>query len=154
MAGLAAKSTSILGIGEISVERFKVDATGNAVADGKNIYYFQTSKVYADTKVQTATGITFIAIEDWKGDEPLIKLEQLILTNKLERYYAQCLATNSKGEEIRKIVQLWCTPDKAATLKGTKGSLKDVELKRTVKGVSVSLGKVFDVRQRAKDSYS
>jgi hypothetical protein len=149
-----AKSTSILGIGEIKTPRFKVDAAGVATADGDNIYYFQTSKVYADAKVQAATGITFIPIENWKGGEPLVTVAQLILSGKIERYYAQCSSTNAAGIEVGKTISLICIPAKAATLKGPAGTLKDVELKRTVKGQSVSLGKVFNVRQKTKDSFN
>jgi hypothetical protein len=154
MAGLLGKATSILGIGEVRVPRFKVDNTGATVADGDNLYYFQTSKIYKDKTVADACGITFIAIEDWEGAEPLIKVEQLILTNKLNRYYAQCLGTNSAGEDVRKVVSIFCTPAKTATIIGTKGTLQGKDLKRIVKGKDVSLGKVFDVRQKTRDSFS
>jgi hypothetical protein len=154
MAGKLGKATSILGIGEVKVPRFKVAADGTTTADGDNIYYFQTSKIYKNPAVATACGITFINIEDWEGAEPLVKVEQLILTNKLNRYYAQCYSTNTAGEEVRKVVSIFCTPAKTATIIGTKGKLQDLELKRVVKGVEVSLGKVFDVRQKTRDTFS
>jgi hypothetical protein len=149
-----AKSTSILGIGEIKTPRFKTDATGQVTADGENLYYFQCGSVYADKKVQTETGVTFIAPEDWKGQEPLIPIAQLILSNKLERWYAQCLRTQD-GVDTLGVSALLCTPAKSETLKGPKGKLTDVTLKyRGAKGVEKTIGKVFNVRQKTRDIFN
>jgi hypothetical protein len=148
-----AKTTSILGIGEIKTPRFKTDATGTVTADGDNLYYFQCGSVYADAKVQAATGVTFIAPEDWKGQEPLVPISQLILSNKLERWYAQCVRTQN-GSDTLGISALLCTPAKSETLKGPKTTLKDVELKYNAgKGVTKTIGKVFNVRQKTIDTY-
>jgi hypothetical protein len=149
-----AKTTSILGIGEIKTPRFKTDATGAVTADGDNLYYFQCGSVYADTKVQAATGVTFIAPEDWKGQEPLVPVAQLILSNKLERWHAQCVRTQN-GSDTLGTSALLCTPAKSETLKGPKTTLKDVELKYNAgKGVIKTIGKVFNVRQKTKDTFN
>lgn len=148
-----AKSTSILGIGEIKTPRFKTDANGQVTADGENLYYFQCGSVYAAKKVQDATGVTYIAPEDWKGQEPLIPIAQLILSNKLERWYAQCLRSQD-GEDRLGTSALLCTPAKSETLKGPKTTLKDVELEYNAgKGKTKKIGKVFNVRQKTKDIY-
>jgi hypothetical protein len=148
-----AKSNSILGIGEIKVPRFKTDVTGNVTADGDNIYYFQCGSVYADTKVQAATGVTYIAPEDWKSQEPLVSVAQLIISNKLERWYAFCLNTKDGVDTLGKS-GLLCTAAKSETLKGPKTTLKDVVLKYNAgKGVIKTIGKVFNVRQTTKDSF-
>jgi hypothetical protein len=148
------KSTAILGVGEIKTPRFKTDATGQVTADGENLYYFQCGAVYADKKVQDATGVTFIAPEDWKGQEPLIPIAQLILSNKLERWHAQCVRTDG-GEDKLGTSALLCTPAKSETLKGPKGKLTDVTLKyKGAKGVEKTIGKVFNVRQKTSDTFS
>ena len=148
-----AQASSILGIGQIRSPRFKIDAAGVATADGENVYSFQTSKIYADKTVADACGLTFIAIEDWKGGEPLVKVEELIRSGKLQRYYAQCLGKDSAGGDVSKSVAIFCTPDKVATIVGPKTTLLNKDLKRTVKGASVTIGKVYNVRQKAKDSF-
>jgi hypothetical protein len=149
-----AKSTSILGIGEIKTPRFKTDAAGAVTPDGDNLYYFQCGSVYADKKVQTETGVTYIAPEDWKNQEPLIPIAQLILSNKLERWYAQCVRTDG-GVDILGVSGLLCTPAKSETLKGPKGKLTDVVLKyRGAKGVEKTIGKVFNVRQKTRDIFN
>ncbi len=148
------KSNSILGIGEITVDRFKTSPAGLTSPDGDNRLYFQCGSVYADSKVQTATGVTYIAPEDWKGQEPLIAVSQLILSNKLERYTAQCIRTQDGVDTLGKS-QLLCTPAKATTLKGPNSSLKDVTLKYNAgKGVVKDIGKVFNVRQTTRDTFS
>jgi hypothetical protein len=148
-----AKATGILGIGEIKVPRFKTVASGEVSADGDNLYYFQCGSVYADKKVQDATGVTYIAPEDWKGQEPLVPISQLILSNKLERWYAQCVKTKD-GVDALGISALLCTPAKSETLKGPKTTLKDVELQYNAgKGVTKKIGKVFNVRQKTSDTF-
>jgi hypothetical protein len=148
-----AKSTAILGIGEIKTGRFKADANGQVTADGENLYYFQCGSVYADKKVQDATGVTYIAPEDWKSEEPLVSVAQLIISNKLERWYAQCLRTQD-GVDTLGTSALLCTPAKSETLKGPKTTLKDVELKYNAgKGVTKTIGKVFNVRQKTNDTF-
>ena len=148
-----AKASSILGIGEILVPRFKTAPDGSTTADGNNLYYFQTSKIYADKSVADACGLTFIAIEDWKGGEPLVSVAELIRSGKLQRYYAQCLGKDSAGNDISKSVAIFCIPDKVTTVVGPKSTLLNKDLKRTVKGASVTIGKVYNVRQKAKDAF-
>jgi hypothetical protein len=148
------KSNSILGIGEITVDRFKTNTDGTTSPDGNNRLYFQCGSVYDDTRVQTATGVTYIAPENWKGQEPLIPVSQLILSNKLERYSAQCVRTQNGVDTLGKS-QLLCIPSKAITLKGPNSSLKDVTLKYNAgKGVTKDIGKVFNVRQTTRDTFS
>lgn len=148
------KSNSILGIGEVTINRFKTNPDGSTVADGTNIYYFQCGSVYADKKVQDATGVTYIAPEDWKGQEPLVTTSQMILSNKLERYTAQCIRTQNGVDTLGRS-QLLCTPAKAVTLKGPNTSLKDVALKYNgAKGISKTIGKVFNVRQTTRDTFA
>jgi hypothetical protein len=148
-----AKATGILGIGEIKTTRYKTDSAGVVSNDGDNLYYFQCGSVYADKKVQDATGVTYIPIEEWKGQEPLITVAQLIISNKLERWYAQCLRTQN-GEDTLGHSALLCTPAKSETLKGPKTTLKDVELKYNAgKGKTKTIGKVFNVRQKTKDTF-
>ncbi len=149
-----AKSNSILGVGEITVNRFKTNENGLATPDGDNKLYFLCGSVYADKKVQDATGVTYIAPENWKGQEPLISVSQLILSNKVERYTAQCLRTQNGVDTLGRS-QLLCTPAKAATLKGPNSTLKDVVLKYNAgKGVVKEIGKVFNVRQTTRDTFS
>jgi hypothetical protein len=149
-----AKSTAILGIGEVKTTRYKTDAQGVTSADGDNLYYFQCGSVYADKKVQDATGVTYIAPEDWKGQEPLISVAQLILANKLERWHAQCERTQD-GQPTLGTSALLSTPAKSVTLKGALGTLKGVELKYNAgKGVTKTIGKVYNVRQKTSDTFS
>ncbi len=148
-----ASASSILGIAEILVPRFKTAPDGSSTADGNNLYYFQTSKIYADKSVADACGLTFIAIEDWRGGEPLVSVAELIRSGKLQRYYAQCLGKDSAGNDISKSVAIFCIPDKVTTVVGPKSTLLNKDLKRTVKGASVTIGKVYNVRQKAKDAF-
>jgi hypothetical protein len=149
-----AKTNSILGIGEVIVDRFKTNTDGTTAKDGENRLYFQCGSVYADKKVQDATGVTYIAPEDWKGQEPLIAVSQLILSNKLERYTALCVRTQDGVDTLGRSALL-CTPTKAITLKGPNSALKDVTLKYNAgKGVTKDIGKVFNVRQTTSDIFS
>jgi hypothetical protein len=78
----------------------------------------------------------------------------LILSNKLERWHAQCLRTQN-GVDTLGTSALLCTPGKIETLKGAKSSLKDVELKYNAgKGVIKTIGKVFNVRQKTSDTFA
>lgn len=68
-----------------TVKTSKIDGAG-VVTPGPDIqYYFQSSIIYKDAEVAKRTGIVYVDPDKWQGEEPLIKVEQMILSRKLVR---------------------------------------------------------------------
>jgi hypothetical protein len=150
MAGGKGKSTALLGICYVKQTRYKTDANGASVADGDNIYYFQSSSVYSEAAVATATGVTYINPDTWEGKEPLIKVEQMILSGKLERIYVE---VDPGGDKATKKLAMFCTPDKLISVRDKTAGLIGKTIKTTRGGTAKTLGKVFNVRSKTTDRY-
>jgi hypothetical protein len=150
MAGKTGKSTALLGICFVKETRYKVGTDGKSVADGDNIYYFQSSSVYSEAAVTTATGVNYINPDTWEGKEPLIKVEQMILSGKLERIYVE---VDPGGDKATKKLSMFCIPSKMITVRDATGGLIGKDIKTTRGGVSKTLGKVFNVRSKTTDRY-
>jgi hypothetical protein len=140
-------STAILGICHVVQPKFKADGS----PDGTNEYYFQSSTIYHDVKVAAATGISYIDPDNWTGQEPLIKVEELIRTNKIERRYAEL--ENPTAGKPNKVIGLLITPDKAITVKAKGPGLIDLDLSTVRGGVTTNLGKCFGIRNKTRDVF-
>jgi hypothetical protein len=83
-----------------TVKTSTISAAG-VVTPGPDIqYYFQSSRMYQDATVATRTGITLVDGDKWQGEEPLIKIDQMILSRKLVRLVGEYTATNGTNKNV------------------------------------------------------
>jgi hypothetical protein len=123
------------------------DGTVTAGSDVK--YYFQSSRMYGQTEVAKRTGITLVDADKWEGQEPLVKIEQLILSRKLVALIGEI----DRGTAGIANVRVLCARSKASDI------LSDVKAKN-LDGLSylnnkgVANGQFFSVRSGTRNRFS
>jgi hypothetical protein len=119
------------------------------VTEGTKEYNFQTSSIYKSAPIAAATGITYIAPESFAGNEPLVKIEQMIRSGKLIRLNA--LVQNPKDGAANKTIEILCRPDLAAA---ARTDLVGKTLQLTKNGVTTTLGKILRIRGKTRDKFN
>jgi hypothetical protein len=127
----------------------KVDAQGVVTAGNPVDYYFQSSSIYAQAEVATRTGIKLVAADKWEGEEPLVKIEQMILSRKLVRLIAEY---ESVKDGI-KTVALLATKEKAGGLL-SDDKTKNLDGLAVLDAKGVSKGVFFNVRTGTRNRFS
>lgn len=123
----------------------KLSIPGEGSAPAKD-YYFQASTVYKNGDIATATGIT--AVNDFENDEPLITIEQLILSKKIVRLVAEL-----KNGTRRKTATILASRAKAASLL-TDNSLNGKAFTVVgAGGASKTIGTIADIRSATRDKF-
>ena len=134
------KSTAILSICKVSEPQFAADGT---VIPGNKDYYFLSSYAYTDTGVAKATGVTVIDPDKWLGQEPLIKLDQMILSGKLERIYVDVDPGSNKSP---KTVATSTAPTTFKLFGGASGVTAGCERKNTTTACASSSLRLWKLR--------
>jgi hypothetical protein len=136
----------------LQVLKLTVETTagsGSGATTNTQTYYFQGSTVYKQADIATATGIK--AVDDFENDEPLIKIEQLLLSKKLMRLVAEC-ETTVNGKKVRKGNEIYVSRAKAAALLGGN-TLNGKNFTIKVNGADKNLGIIKDIRTSSRDSF-
>jgi hypothetical protein len=122
------------------LEICKITLPGAAGGTGASTYYFQTVKEVYKGDISAQTGVEKAAAT-FDNDEPLIPINQLILSGKLMRLYAEC--KNGTKKRMREIL---VRRDKVEeVLAQPSGSLEGKTLG--------TAGQIRTVRSRTQDSY-
>ena len=123
---------------------------GGVVTPGPVIqYYFQSSRIYSDATVAARTGVSYVDPDKWEGEEPLIKVEQMILSRKLIRLIGEYTATGGANKTISFVA----TRDKAGDLLSDDATKNLDNLNVTDSKGSV-VGKFFNVRTGTRNRFS
>jgi hypothetical protein len=127
----------------------KITADGT-VSSGANVdYYFQSSRIYQDATVGTRTGVTYVDADKWEGEEPLVKVEQMILARKLVRLVGEYTATGGKNKTIHFLAA-----------RSKVGDLLSDDNTKNLDGLNVfdnkgnNVGKFYNVRTATRNSFS
>jgi hypothetical protein len=109
--------------------------TVGAAAAAKD-YYFQGSSSYAGLEAET--GVTIVKPEDWKNQEPLIPIGNLIEAAKVDRKTVRYLTTAKE----RKSTTLIFAKDKVAAAEDTASAIigKDYKVNGVSKGKILKVG--------------
>ncbi len=146
---MATKGTGVFNVCYASVPGSTISAAGVVSAAAAQDYYFQSSPIYADDQVAARTGIKLVNADTWQGEEPLVKVDQMILSRKLIRLVGEYIATGGKV----KTVQLLCARGKVADLLGDDKSKNLTDLP-VLNKAGTSLGKFFNVRTSTRATFS
>jgi hypothetical protein len=119
------------------------------VIEGAKEYNFQTSSIYKTKVISEATGIIYTAAESFPGNEPLIKIEQMIRSGKLLRLNA--LVENPKDGGVNKNIEILCTP---ALAPAARTALVGKTLEITKGGNKITLGKILRIRGKTRDVFN
>lgn len=138
---------------ESQTTNIPVTGGGSNTTTVNAVYSFKSSSIYADSGVATATGITLIKPDDWKGDQPLISVGQMIASGKVERLYA--LVAPEDTTKPNKRIAILCASDKVKTAKGSDATtgLVGKTLKTTRGSVTKTLGKVIRLGAKVSDHF-
>lgn len=151
MAGATQASTSLLAICSVT-ETTAASGTGaDAIPGGTTTYYFQSSSLYKEAGFTAATGVKYINPDQWTRAEPLVSVEQMILSGKLERVYAEL--TDPDTKKPNKVISFFVTPDKLVSVKTSTTGVVNKVFKKTRGGVTVTLGTCFGVRGKTSNRY-
>jgi hypothetical protein len=146
MAAKGAKSP--FNICLVSVPTTKTDANGAVSAGDNKDYYFQSSRIYEEKEVGKRCGITLIDPDKWEGQEPLIKVEQLILSRKLVRATGEV----DTGKGVKPLSILVARTKIGDVMSDDKAKNLDGLNAKNNKGDSI--GKFFNVRSSTRDRFS
>jgi hypothetical protein len=146
---MATKGTGVFNICFTTAPGSKLDANGGVTAGPNQDYYFQSSAVYADATVAARTGVTLVNADNWEGEEPLVKVDQMILSRKLVRLKGEYLATNGGI----KTVDILCTRAKVGDLLGDDKT-KNLDGLDVLDKAGKSKGKFFAVRTATRSTFS
>jgi hypothetical protein len=143
-------ANSPFNICSVKVPSTMTDANGAVSAGPDHTLYFRSSRIYAEPEVAKRTGVTYIDADKWEGQEPLITVEQMILSKKLIRLIGEVDLGASKGF---KQVSLLAIPSKASLLLGDvkASNLDDLNC---LNNKGTSIGKFFNVRTGTRDRFS
>jgi hypothetical protein len=126
-----------------------ISDAGVVTAGPTKDYYFQSSPVYANSDVATRTGIKLVSADNWQGEEPLIKIDQMIISNKLIRLVGEYTATNGGI----KSVALLCVREKVGDLLSSDPA-KNLTGKPVLNKAGTSRGTFFNVRTATRSTFS
>jgi hypothetical protein len=110
--------------------------TVGAAAAAKD-YYFQGSSSYAGLEAET--GVTIVKAADWKNQEPLIPIGNLIEAAKVDRKTVRYLTTDGK---TRKSTTLIFAKDKVSAAEESTSAIigKDYKVNGVSKGKILKVG--------------
>lgn len=153
---MSKSATSILSYCQVTESQsttIPVTGGGSNTTTVNAIYSFKSSSIYLDAGVATATGISIVKPDDWKGDEPLISVGQMIASGKLERLYA--LVAPEDATKPNKRIAILVVTDKVKTAKGSDATtgLIGKTLKTTRGSVVKTLGKVIRLGTKVSDHF-
>ena len=153
---MSRSATSILSycqVVESQSTTIPVTGGGSNTTTVDNSYNFKSSSIYLDKAVSDVTGISIIKPEDWKGDEPLISVGQMIASGKVERLYA--LVAPEDTNKPNKRVAILVVTDKVKLAKGSDPvtGLVGKTLKTTRGSVVKTLGKVIRLGAKVSDHF-
>jgi hypothetical protein len=126
-----------------------IDAAGTVTAGAAKDYYFQSSRIYEDATVAARTGIKLVPADNWEGEEPLIKVEQMVLSRKLVRLVAEYTVTD-KGNKTMSIL----------VARSKVGDILSDDKTKNLDGLNVidkagtTVGKFYNVRTATRNSFS
>jgi hypothetical protein len=127
-----------------------VTAADGTVTAGPNIkYYFQSSRMYGQTEVAKRTGITLIDADKWEGQEPLVKIEQLILSRKLVALIGEI----DRGTNGIANARVLCARSKAADIL-SDDKTKNLDTLDYLNNKGVANGKFFNVRSGTRNRFT
>jgi hypothetical protein len=132
-----------------SVAGSKVDAAGVVTPTAPIDYYFQSSIIYKDAEVAKRTGVTFVDPDKWEGQEPLIKVEQMVLSRKLVRLVGE-YSTTAGGN---KTISFLAARSKVGDLLGDDKA-KNLDDLNVLNSKGDKIGKFFAVRTATRNSFS
>jgi hypothetical protein len=123
------------------------DGTVTAGPDVK--YYFQSSRMYEQKEVAKRTGITLVDADKWEGQEPLVKIEQLILSRKLVALIGEV----DRGTKGIGNVRVLCARNKAADILGDDKA-KNLDTLAYLDKKGNANGQFFSVRSGTRNRFS
>ena len=126
-----------------------IDESGKVSPGPVQPYYFQSSRIYADKTVATRTGITYVDADKWEGEEPLVKVEQMVLSRKLVRLVGEYTATAGAN----KTINFLAARSKVGDLLGDDAT-KNLDGLDVIGSKGTSVGKFFAVRTATRNSFS
>lgn len=147
MAGKGAKSP--FNICSVSVPTSKTSDAGVVTAGDPKDYFFQSSKIYSEKEVGKRAGIDFVNADKWEGQEPLVKIEQLILSGKLVRLTAEI----DQGDKGIKSITMLCARTKVGDILSDDAA-KNLDGLIARNNKDESIGKFYKVRTSARDRFS
>jgi hypothetical protein len=153
MSKSASAILSYCKVTESSSTTSPVTGGGSNTVSVSNTYHFKASSIYLDKGVSDATGIVLIKSDDWKGDEPLISVGQMIGSGKVERLYA--LVAPEDTTKPNKRIAILCQTEKVKTAKGSDATtgLVGKTLKTTRGSVAKTLGTVIRLGAKVSDHF-
>jgi hypothetical protein len=132
-----------------SVPSTTIGAGGVVTAGPAKDYYFQSSRIYEDATVSTRTGIKLVSADNWEGEEPLIKVEQMVLSRKLVRLVGEYTLTGGANKTMSILVA-----------RSKVGDILSDDAAKNLDGLNVTsnkgtvIGKFFNVRTATRNSFS
>jgi hypothetical protein len=143
------KVGSAFNICKATVPTSTTDANGAVSAGPDREYYFLSSTIYADKEVAKRTGITLIDPTTWEGNEPLIKIDQMLISGKLVRL---------KGEYTDKIgnnktVDLLVVRQKVGDIMSDTKS-KNLDSQKVLGKAGADKGTFFGVRDSTRTTFA
>jgi hypothetical protein len=126
-----------------------IDAAGTVTAGPAKDYYFQSSRVYEDPTVAARTGIKLVPADNWEGEEPLIKVEQMVLSRKLVRLVAEYSTTTGANKTMSILVARSKVGDILSDDK-----TKNLDGLNVLNNKGTNIGKFFNVRTSTRNSFS
>jgi hypothetical protein len=124
-------------------------ADGTVTAGAKVKYYFQSSRMYGQTEVAKRTGITLVDADKWEGQEPLCKIEQLILSRKLVALTGEI----DRGTAGIANARVLCARDKAADIL-SDDKARNLDGLQYLNNKGVANGQFFNVRSSTRNRFS
>jgi hypothetical protein len=127
----------------------KTSAAG-VVTPGDDVnLYFQSSRIYSDVEVGKRCGITYVDPDKWEGQEPLIKIEQLILSGKLIRLTAEV----DLGEAGIGNVSILTTKEKIAGIL-SDDKAKNLDGQKRINNKGETKGSFYKVRSATRNRFT
>jgi hypothetical protein len=125
-----------------------IDASGAVTAGAAQDYYFQSSRIYENKDVATRTGIKLVPADKWEGEEPLVKVEQMVLARKLVRLLGEYEST--KGN---KTVSILVARSKVGDIL-SDDKTKNLDGLPVIGPKGTSLGTFYNVRTSTRNTFS
>jgi hypothetical protein len=127
----------------------KIDDAGVVTAGTPQDYYFQSSRIYENKDVSTRTGIKLVPADKWEGEEPLVKVEQMVLSRKLVRLLGEYTSSSQGNKTISILVA-----------RSKVGDILSDDKTKNLDGLAVigpkgtSLGTFYNVRTSTRNTFS
>ncbi len=143
------KVGSAFNICKATVPTSTTDANGAVSSGPDREYYFFSSTVYADKEVAKRTGISLVDPTTWEGNEPLIKVEQMLISGKLVRLKGEYATKDG----VNKTVDLLVTRQKVGDVMSDVNS-RNLDGQKVIGKAGVEKGTFFGVRDSTRATFS